>query len=448
MKKKETYASLASKYNVPEQELIQTAGITKLTAGQIIPLPPQRTSPIHDVPTSKAPQLPNLPGYGETVKDIRAKGAVVTGQKDIAGYEAFKQQERQSANDEAIRTAYENLNFKDRGPQARWVRDRYVERFGRDQTPVGKLLETAAGRREDANAKIKTMTPEELAQQRDATEGSTVNPWEQFMFYLGGSGKTFDEKTGKYTEETAGPGQTQADFLRGQAQTRRMEEMIAYYEEVAVANAPKVDAQGKTITPQIAPDYGEQYAIENYPKTDSIKNYSDGENVFYNGRIIPQNEFLEFLDAQENAEFKNLDEYLNSEQGQRETFLNGSRDTLQAVSSAIQFDDRGMLPLTITPAQLALMGSDRDWDDYMSNVLNYRWDSEKGAWIRQDDDLAYPIGGLGGGGYGGGWGGYGSGGDWKPGSGQVEQIGTGKAARADIRFAQNVGGMAEIHWRV
>ena len=443
VKKKDTYASLAEKYNVPQPDLIQASGVTRLTAGQIIPLPPQVMEPIHGVPATPRPVQPDLPGYGGTAEDLRARGAVVTGQADVAGQAAFRAQEIKTTNDQAIISAFNNLKPGARGPQAKAIRDRYNAL----QVAGGRkgLLATAAERRAEMNARRETMTPDEQARQQRISEGSLVNPWEHFQWWMGGEGQEIDPKTGKLITTTPDPGQTQADFLRQQAQERRAAEMQDYYSELAEANGAQVDADGIEAPPQIAPEYGEPYAIEGYPKTTETRNYSDGENVYYNGRIIPQDEFLDFLEANR-TQYDSLQSYLDSEEGMKQTFIQGSKLTLRSIQEALANDDYNMLPDTITPAQLALMGGDRDWDDYMRNVLNYRWDADKGAWIKQVRDDT--IGGIGYGSGGGGGGGVGSSGDWVPGSGQTQRGGTGKDVRASMRFAQNVGGIAQVHWRV
>lgn len=429
VKAKDTYATLAEKYDVPQDTLIKTAGIKKLTAGQVIPLP-----------EAPARVVPDLPGYGPTVEDMRARGAVVTGQQDIAGYEAFRAQEVATTNENAIINAYNNLSPYARGPQAQIIKDQY--------NALQAARRAAAGPEPARPGEIRT--EEQRARQQEISQASYESPWDYFKWWMGGAGQEIDPKTGKITT-TPYEGRTQADRLAEEGQLRRAEAMQAYYTERATAKAPRVDGvTGAQVPPQLPPEYGEPYAIENYPLTDSMKNYSDGENVYYNGRIIPQDEFLDFLEANR-TQFKDLTEMMESEEGQRQLFVQGAKLTLSAVSQALQYDDRDMLPDVLTPAQLALMGSDRDWDDYMRNVLNYRWDAEKGAWIKQEEDDNYPVGTGGyGAGYGGGWGGYGSSGaaEWTPGSGQVQAGGTGKAVRADMRFAQNVGGIAEIHWRV
>lgn len=437
VKRKDTYASLAEKYNVPEQDLIQGAGVKKLTAGQVIPLPPMPT--VGPVP----PAVPDLPGYGGTAEDLRARGAVVTGQQDVAGFEAFRAQERQVTNDAAIVAAFEAMQPGARGPQADALRKQYLEIQARTPKEPGVAEKFFTGEL------IGPQSEEERLERRaadiEASEATLAEPWQYFKWWITGQGQQIDPVTGKVEDVTPAPDKTQGDVLREQANIRRAEEMQEYYANLAEANAPRVDAEGREITPTVAPEYGEPYAVENYPRTDSQKNYSDGENVYYNGRVIPQNEFLEFLDANR-TEYKDLTEMMESEEGQRQLFVQGSKLTLRAVHEALKADDRNMLPDILTPAQLALMGSDRDWDDYMRNVLNYRWDAEKGAWIKQEEDDNYPAGDAAG--YGGGYAGFGAADDWVPGSGQTQQGGTGKNVRADIRFAQNVGGIAQIHWRV
>jgi hypothetical protein len=139
---------------------------------------------------------------------------------------------------------------------------------------------------------------------------------------------------------------------------------------------------------------------------------------------------------------------LNEEEFEYQAFVQGSRYALQGFQQGMLADDPTMFPDYVTPAQLELMGWDvATMQDFMENVVGYEWDPESQSWVKTEWPEVQNLGG----GYGGG-GGYGAGAGYedKPivRAGQYMRGGTGQTARADIRFAQRVGGVSPIHWRI
>jgi hypothetical protein len=174
--------------------------------------------------------------------------------------------------------------------------------------------------------------------------------------------------------------------------------------------------------------------------------------VLYKGKRIRPDMFLDYLYSQNQEPFE-LDEngIPTSPYWAKQVFVQGSKKTLESMGWAEYLDNRDMLPNTVTAAQLDLLGPNSKYtDEYMRDVLNYRWDPELGAWIKQEETAGTPgDGGGGGSGYGYGGGGYGGGYTEKkyPRSGQYLRGGTGVEPIQDRGYVQPGRGIAPVHWR-
>jgi hypothetical protein len=138
---------------------------------------------------------------------------------------------------------------------------------------------------------------------------------------------------------------------------------------------------------------------------------------------------------------------------ERQAFIRGSSLNMQGFYYGMLNDDPNMFPAYVTPAMFDLLG----WDpneavDFMENVVGYLWDPESQSWLKTEWPEVENLGGGYGGGVGGGGVGYPGGGGYeeKPivRAGQYMRGGTGQAARAGVRFAQQIGGVSPIHWRI
>lgn len=467
VKKDETYGSIADQYGFDEKGVMQSAGIDNLKPGQIINLP--QAGPLdqfHGTP-KPPPQVPDLPGYGGTVADYQAAGATVTGPADPftrqSQYAQFQQKEQQSAQDFAAIQAAERLAPGARGPKAQAIlaaageaRERL---YGPATSGVTDYFSKAFTQQDEYLAGYTyeewNKLPPEL---RTAIQNQAANPIEGFNYWWGGGeeGK-YNPETGEW--ESIGPApQTWGDIERQQQQQRMLELNRQYYHEQLPDLAPE---EVETIAQNIQPQYGEPFDTNQYrkftqddkpdwvpPGTDTFVH----EGMVYYGKdgiIIPMEEFSDYLAAHKKT-YKNMDDYMASPEGQKQVFLLTAKWNFRAVQEAMLNDDRSMLPPVITQAELDVLGQpDRDWNDFMTNVLGYRWDAQKGAWIKQEVDESIPFLGAGGYGSGGGYGGYGGGGgDWKASSGQYLRPEAANRGRSDRRYAQSEGGISPTHWRI
>lgn len=197
-----------------------------------------------------------------------------------------------------------------------------------------------------------------------------------------------------------------------------------------------------------------------YAKSTSKVNYSDPDTgiTHYNGLQIPSEDFMEYLKT---VEREPLDyDKPSSEQSaywQNRIFVSGTREHMKGFYYGMETDNRDFFPDWVTPAQLALMSPrddtpDGGWGEFIQS-LGYDWDETKGAWIKGKPPTGGPAGTLGGGykkasgGGGGGGGGYSYGGANTTRTGQYLRTDTGQT-RADTRYAQELGGISPIHWRI
>lgn len=466
VKRDETYASLAEKYNQPQEELIQAAGVNNLTAGAVINLPEAAVTVGHpdhpQTPVAPKPQHPDHtvirhPDHGpattavEQTKagtDFGAPGVPTGGFKPqipteeeirTKQYQDFRAMEIQGVNDEAHLVEYQKLfsgEILPLGPTAVRIRREHEEYLKRQ------------AEQEAANAQPGVEPPPVGKEIVDAvTLGvNRFNNWWEFQAQ--GGEAPYDPETGEWGQrEYKTYDEKQADLLRAENQQRRTEMMQEYYQSMIDVIGPEgVEAAQTNVKPQ----EGEPYSQDNYNDYAGDYTYSDGEFVYFarDGKVIPYDEFPEYLEAND-RDYESLEDYMDSPEGQTRIFRENRKTLFTQITYALTRDDRSFLPPTITPAQLeAQQRSGVDWDDYMRNVLNYRWDAEAGHWVKQEEDTSLPVGGVGEG-YGGGYGGgYASGGDFVPGSGQYQRGGTGKDVRSDSRFSKNVSGLAPIHWRI
>lgn len=208
------------------------------------------------------------------------------------------------------------------------------------------------------------------------------------------------------------------------------------------------DAQGNNII--------DRPGIIDYPEYQGPAR-SDGKGyILYQGKKIRTDLFLDYVNSLERPPISWTDGVPDQEYWAERIFKMGTSKDFEAISWGIRLNDRNMFPTVITPAQLEMMDGDRDWTDYMINVLNYRWDPEAGAWIKQEETemLSGGGGGVGGNGYGyGGYGGYGGGfGSYKEkpywkGS-QYLRGGEQTDIERERRMSEQVTGIAPIHWRI
>lgn len=187
-------------------------------------------------------------------------------------------------------------------------------------------------------------------------------------------------------------------------------------------------------------------ASQGYARTDDTQNRSVGDNIHYNGYVIPRDEFADFL---KNIPVPEFDMDDPNEYWQRKIFHEGTKLTMEAFMWGLRLDDRDMFPAVVTMQQLLYYDPNRDWGDYMSNILNYRWDAATESWIKQEEDARYPVGGTGSAGYGGGWAGSGGGAAEakRRGGGQFIRAGDPTQIGRGGRTAQ-IGGISPTHWRI
>lgn len=486
VKKGETYQSLAEKYNQPQEALIQTAGIKNLTPGAVINLPEQlgptqpRRHPDQPAPVAQPSRRDVLsqPGYGGTIEDYELGGATFTkdvamspAQKDAAMRD-FRAQEAAAGNEAKILADWERLKsgkMAPRGPEATRIRAAYnqflednpgyydVDSQAPDAPPVGREIISAGRDLLNLGTSPDPNNPLALQAEDRATvlEALPADVGEYIAFMFQGGSKRYNNETGEI-ETIPFEGESMADALAREGQERRAKAKDEYYSKMLSSIDPEdVDVIKNNTKPQ----YGEPFSPEGYPtytedmRPDWVPEGTDTfvheGNVYYakDGRVIPQEDFLDYLEANK-KHYDNLEDYMNSPEGQKHIFVSGTQKDMEAIHFAILNDDRNMLPDFLTPAQLQMWDSSRDWNDYMANVLNYRYDAEKGQWIKQEIDESIPLLGYGGGGGGGYGGGYGAASDWKAGSSNVQRGGTGAGVRSDARFAQQQSGIAPIHWRL
>jgi hypothetical protein len=170
--------------------------------------------------------------------------------------------------------------------------------------------------------------------------------------------------------------------------------------------------EAQDFTLQKVIEEGNPEGIFDYPEYQGPAKTDGNGFVLYQGKKIRQDLFLDYIYSQEQPEFQvDAEGIPTTEYWAKKIFVSGAKKTLESVIWALRMGDKNMLPLSITQAQLDLIGAGKMKEfspEYMRDVLGYRWDAELGAWILQEETEA--VSGSGGGtgyGYGGYGGGYG-----------------------------------------
>ena len=495
VKANQSYTDIAKEYSVYPEWLVNAPGNPKnLRAGQVITVPQEELNAVTTkqpvvTPVPPAPQtnVPDLPGYGGTVADYRAAGANVTGQKDMAGYSAWMGRERESAEDNwyinnsaEIRSAYRSLSPLAKGPKADKIRADYQRlQEARKRTevagesPLNYFLGPNAADQsvgEWFTAGLSAQPDPVVQGPEDFAERMARNQMSTGQGLLDTLSNWWQELVGWNPDYEERPVETWGDVRAQQAMERRGQAMQDYYSSRPSGAGGPGSTAAQDQYPVGADQPYDPYRNPAYKDTgaDQPGVYDidyNGPNgtlhapkgwVYYNGKAIRQDLFLDYLNNLDHGTTEDNPEYW-----QRQIFVRGAAKDMEAIMWALDRQDRDMLPTAITPGHLELMGTSRtpaEWAAYMRDVLNYRWDEATGVWVKQaSGGTGFGADSTGGGkpGYAGkprrGGGGGGRGGVGSSRGPQLTSYGRGKGGTHTgfDRQGRALGpGNAPVHWRI